>query len=290
MASNPLLRQWLNQPEGLATRLAEMQDDAGLTGKALAEMIGYSASNVTRTRAGEQVPSEETIRRWCWACRADDQADELAALARQATQRHIPWRSRVAVGMGDVQAAYTELHRQSTSVWAWGGMWIPGPLQTRRYAEAILTVFSKAAGVPGDVAEAVEARLERAGYVGDGEHTYRFAVSEAAVLSGPADDRALLEQIAVLDAMARGVPGVELWIQPLKGKQTVAALELFSIYTVAGTAFVIAEGATGETEWTDPAVVAEYVDLFWRVCADSVTGPEASDLLARCRRTVEDRI
>jgi hypothetical protein len=286
MMVSPLLTQWLLQPGGLSRRLAEIQDDAGLTGKNLGELIGYDPANVSRVRNGTQVPGEDVIRRWCWACRADDQAGDLVALRNQAELRHIPWKTRFAVGMEGTQRAYTELYRRATSVWAWGGMYIPGSLQTEEYARAVLTVWSQAPLVPGDVEEAVEQRRRRAAYVGDGQHTHRFVFSEAALMSGPCEDRDLLDQLDALTEAAQR-PGVEMRVIPLRGGIRVIVPELFAIYTVDGSSFVITEGVTGEHEWTDPEMVAEYVDLYWRLVVASTI--EVSDMIDRAREAIRAR-
>lgn len=63
-------------------RLREIRKEAGLTGRALAEAVGWHYTKVSRVETGGQTPSEQGIRAWCVACDAEDQISDLVATVR----------------------------------------------------------------------------------------------------------------------------------------------------------------------------------------------------------------
>lgn len=267
---NPLLNQWLNQPGGLIPKLAQMRSDAGLDQKRLAELLGVAPSTVSRALSGDTIPSDGLVSRWARACGAEDQIDDLLRLRAGATQRHMPWRQRFAVGIGGVQQAYNELHRRADMIWGWSGAYLPGAIQTRAYARAIMTGTSAGIRLPQDVEDGVEKRMIRSQYVGDGTHQYRLYMSEAALVSGPLPDPALVvEQRQHLKAVAKR-KGVDLRVVPLRHGLQTSVMDIFEIITVDGETFVMTEHLVGETEWTDPDDVERYIDLFHRIGAEAV--------------------
>ncbi len=265
MVSNPIIKQWLTQPGGLVAQLDEVREAAGYDQKQLAERLGVHPSTISRVLSGQQVPAGDLVTRWCRACGAEERINELQAMRARSRRRHLPWRDRFAHGFGGVQEAYNALHDQADSVWAWSSNFIPGPLQTESYARAIMQAAADGARIPGDVEEGVQQRMIRTQFVGDGIHSYRFAMTEAVLMGGPIVDEALhAEQVEHLRRMSTR-PNTAIVILPFRHGQTVIASDIFEIVTVDQTPFVLSEHATGETEWTSAADVEMYIDLFARI-------------------------
>ncbi|WP_143674100.1 helix-turn-helix domain-containing protein, partial [Streptomyces caniscabiei] len=63
----------------LAARLRELRLDAGITGKELARLAGWSVAKSSRIENAVTAPADADIRVWCAACGAADQADDLIA-------------------------------------------------------------------------------------------------------------------------------------------------------------------------------------------------------------------
>lgn len=250
---NPVLTQWLTQPDGLATRLRQLREAAGLTGKALADRLGWVPAKVSRVQGGRTLPGPADVEAWCRECGAVGQADELVELLAEASARHLPWRQRLARGYRGAQAAYTELHRRSSAVTMVEVVSLPGPVQTPGYARALLeawATFPPGREHPaGDLDEAIAARMERSALVDNSDRSYRFVVGEAALLGAVASAATMVHQLDHLAKMA-GRSNVELWVVPLEVGLTAVPLHSFGIYTINGTDLVLAETFHGEQEYT----------------------------------------
>lgn len=54
--------------EGFGNRLRALRLDAGLTGKELADRLGWAASKVSRLEHGRQTASADDVGAWVMAC------------------------------------------------------------------------------------------------------------------------------------------------------------------------------------------------------------------------------
>lgn len=113
---NPILREWLTQPNGLASQLSAIRIRAGISGSALARRLEWVHTKVSRIQNGRQIPTAEEIRAWTRACDAAEEADKLVALLEQVSTQRLTWRHWLAAADGRIQNAYNELFRQSTKV------------------------------------------------------------------------------------------------------------------------------------------------------------------------------
>src|SRR5690348_15657434 len=69
--------EYLHQPGGLAERLNGLRETAGLTGEALAGMLGWSSSKVSKIQNGRQLPTAKDIQAWADATGHSEVTDEL---------------------------------------------------------------------------------------------------------------------------------------------------------------------------------------------------------------------
>jgi transcriptional regulator with XRE-family HTH domain len=279
---NPLLTQWLTQPGGLARRLADMAERAGLNGADLANLVGRDPGTISRYLNGRVVPPVEVIRAWCEVCDQVEQTQVLLDLQAEADAKNIPWRRRVAIGVEGTQEAFTVLHRRSTLVRMHSGPYIPGPLQTGGYAAAMLEAYARSVAAPVEgIREAVEHRMARAELVGTTGHDYRFVIHEAALISGPPSHETLLEQANHLMAM---LPECDIRILPLRGGLPVVGMSTYAIYTIDDSPFVIEETTTDDHEWQTVTEVQAFEAHFERMTDACVPVEETRDVIDLARR------
>src|SRR5689334_6119217 len=84
--------------EALGTQLREIRMDAGLTGRALAELAGWHFTKVSRLEHGARNPSEDDIRIWCRICQAESSVVDLIAAVRSIDTMYVEWRRQLRSG------------------------------------------------------------------------------------------------------------------------------------------------------------------------------------------------
>jgi transcriptional regulator with XRE-family HTH domain len=70
-------------------RLGEIRKDAGLTGRALAELCGWHEAKVSRIEHARTAPSATDIRLWCQHCGASAETDNLLASLRSVADMFV---------------------------------------------------------------------------------------------------------------------------------------------------------------------------------------------------------
>jgi transcriptional regulator with XRE-family HTH domain len=133
--------------EHLAATLRDARLSAGFSSHgALAMRINVSRPVITRAEnAVHPVPSDAVLAAWCGATGlAVDQVAELAARCRGGTPEWF--------------MSYATAEAQATSLRSWAPLIVPGLLQTRGYACAVLSAEPY---TPERLSELVNARMER---------------------------------------------------------------------------------------------------------------------------------
>lgn len=119
----------------LAAGLRVLRDRSGMTTRALAEVIGASAANISNWERGERLPSEERLTQLLEALRAsDDERERLLGLRRQASGP-----GQLAAGapsIGEQLARLIEHEQVARRITDVAPLIIPGLLQTSDYARA----------------------------------------------------------------------------------------------------------------------------------------------------------
>lgn len=167
--------------EALGARLREIRRDAGLTGRALAEIIGWHFSKVSRVENGGQTPSEQYIRAWCIACHAEDEIADLIASVRAIESMYVEWRRLARAGMKRMLQSSLPRYEQTKLFRIYEHDVIPGLFQTADYSAAILSYFIDFLGTPNDVEAGVQARLERQRVIYAGDRRFVTVLEERAL-------------------------------------------------------------------------------------------------------------
>ncbi|MGH3647435.1 MAG: helix-turn-helix domain-containing protein [Micromonosporaceae bacterium] len=270
--------------EALGARLREIRRDAGLTGRALAEIIGWHFSKVSRVENGRQAPSERYIRAWCIACRTEDQIPDLIASARAIESMYVEWRRLARAGMKRMLQSSLPRYEQTRVFRIYEHDVIPGLFQTAEYSAAILAYFIDFLGVPDDLEAGVEARLERQRVIYTGDRRFVTVLEE----------RALRAQVGTVDTMAgqldrvlavMSLPRVSLGIVPATAPRTSFPGSGFWIFD---NSLVRVETTTASLSITQPREIRLYATMFDQLRQMAVYGPDARALVVNALTNLTD--
>ncbi|MGW0845553.1 helix-turn-helix domain-containing protein [Streptomyces sp. NPDC002787] len=255
----------------IATRLDEIKKDAGLSGYELAQRCGWHKSKASRIARAKTVPSDDDIRAWCRACDAEDQAADLIAASRTAESMYVQWRQIHHDGMRRVHEKTVPLYERTDHFRVYASNVVPGMLQTADYATGLLRSITDFQGTPDDVADAVQARLNRSRVVHEGHHRFALLLEETVLYYRVCGHAAMTAQLRyLLDIMSR--PNVSLGIIPFTARRTVWPLEAFYAFDDAQVAL---ETLTAEVNITAPGEIRTYLKAFAELSRIAVHGADA---------------
>ncbi|WP_328336562.1 helix-turn-helix transcriptional regulator [Streptomyces violaceus] len=255
----------------VADRLREIRKDANLTGKDVAERIGWQRSKVSRLENATTPPSDDDIRAWCQACDADGLAADLIAASRSADSMYVEWRRLQRTGLRRLQESYVPLFERTRVFHIYCSNVVPGLLQTDGYARALLGSIAAFRETPDDVTEAVAARMERSRVIREGNHRFALLVEEAVLRHRVGGSEVMAGQLGyLLSIMA--LPSVSLGVIPFSADRRMWMLETYSVYDEAQAQV---ELLTAQVNVTAPSEVAQYLKAFGEFSKLAVYGANA---------------
>jgi transcriptional regulator with XRE-family HTH domain len=260
----------------LGTRLREIREDAGLTGRALASATGWHYTKVSKLENGARNPSQGDIRDWCQICHADDQVPELVAAARSIETSYTEWRRQLRAGMRRAQAARLPVYERTAKFRLYEPALVPGIFQTAEYAAAVIRSFLVFTQAARDVSEAVAARMEWQRII-YGDKEFRVILEEQALRTRVGGLEVMGGQLDRLLAVM-SLPSVTLGIIPLGAERKIMPSGGFLIFD---DEMVQAETVSAELTVTEPREVALYTRRFDFLSQSAVTGREARGLIHR---------
>ncbi|MGH3517014.1 MAG: helix-turn-helix domain-containing protein [Haloechinothrix sp.] len=258
-------------------RLSQLREASGLSGKRLAESVGWAASKVSRIQNAEQTITDTDVRTWCDATGvSDEERDELLAELRAIRLDQARWKSRLRRGHQPVQTALAQSEQGASTLRGFQTGMVPGLLQTPDYARAVFTVLAALKGAPNDADEAVSARMQRQTVLYDSTKRIELLVTEAALRSPIAPRKVMAAQYDRLMALI-GARTIRFGIVPLDVGLPAPAMHGFSILDDLVTVEVLnTEVTTRDPD--DVKMYADYLDAMWSVAAE---GDEARAILSR---------
>ncbi|MGV9302766.1 helix-turn-helix domain-containing protein [Nonomuraea sp. NPDC003727] len=273
--NQPLLGQQAVQ--ALGVRLRDLRRDAGLTGRQLAAACRWVPSKVSKIELGKQVPTEDDIREWCLSCRFPSEIADLIAAVRSIDAQYMDWRRSLKTGTRRRQRANIDAYEKSTLIRAWEPTVIPGLLQTAAYARGILATVVDFHGIPDDIEEGVQARMEAQRAFDRPQRRFLFLLGEAALHTSVGERATMAEQLDRLIEASR-VPRISLGIVPLAAPYTVPRNNAFTIYD---SRMVTVATYTAELTLQQRHEVSIYEKAFDRLLALAVHGEAARRLIER---------
>lgn len=99
--------------EAFGARLRDLRKDAGLTGRALADLTSWQLSKINKIEHGKQNASEDDIREWCRHSNTKDQIPDLIATVRHIETMWLEWRRALQTGVKVRQQRSLSLYRKT---------------------------------------------------------------------------------------------------------------------------------------------------------------------------------
>ncbi|OIJ95445.1 helix-turn-helix domain-containing protein [Streptomyces colonosanans] len=269
--------------EAVAHRLRDLRADAGITGPELAARCGWSHPKTYRIEGARTPPSADDIRRWCDACGAAGQADDIIVQSRHAESMYVEWRRRARTGLKQLQNSYVPLFKSTKHFRVYSPTLVPGLLQTEGYALGLMSSITTFRDIPNDVAEAVAARLERSRILHEAGHRFSMVIEEPALYYRLGDNDAMAAQLGYL-LTAGALPSVSLGIIPTaRPERPMWPQELFHVYD---DALVSVELLAARVQVTQPSEIALYIKAFEQLRSMAVYGADARALIVKALDTL----
>jgi transcriptional regulator with XRE-family HTH domain len=272
---------------GFGIRLRQLREEAELSGKELAERLGWPASKVSRLENGRQTASADDVRAWATALSTPSELrDELVSDLRSLRVEYATWRRQYRSGLAPRQKAGVILEDSITRLRAVETAIVPGLLQTAEYARHVFQGLSELYRSPNDVEEAVRSRMRRQEALYHPERQFKFLVTEAALrtrLCPPSVLRAQLDRLLALS----GMENVELSVLPSSAPLPKAVSHGFWIFD---DTLVLIETLNAELAIRDREDIALYVRLFDTYWDAASHGQRAFDFIATLALELGDSV
>ena len=262
--------------EQVAERLRDIRLDAGLDGRGLSAAAGWHPAKTSRIESAKQAPSEADIAAWCRVCGAGREVPDLIAASRAADSMYVEYRRVNRGGMRRMQDSRRPLYERTRLFKAYCPAVVPGWLQTPEYATALLSSITEFRGSPDDVAQAVEARMNRNRVLVSPGHRFALLLEETVLRYRIGGAEVMRGQLARLAAMA-ALPSVALGVIPAAAPERAAwPLEQFTVFDDER---VHVELLSAQVTVTAPGEVTLYVRAFERLARLAVYGDAAQGLI-----------
>ena len=264
--------------QALGARLGEIRKDAGLTGRALAELCGWHEAKVSRIEHARTAPSADDIRLWCHRCGASAETDNLLASLRSVSDMFVEWRRMERTGLKRAQEAVLPLWERTRIFRAYSGWLIPGVVQTPAYTRAILRAIAIRRGLPDDTDEAADVRADRLRLLREGDHRFFVVMEESLLRTVIGGVDVMAGQLGHLITVA-SLPSVSLGIIPMGLERDVIwPVEDFWIFDERQ---VNVELVSGWLTLTQPREIAMYTKAFSDLSDLAVRGAKARALITK---------
>ncbi|MGN2641361.1 helix-turn-helix domain-containing protein [Nocardia takedensis] len=260
--------------QALGARLRELRTAAGLSGARLADFAGWPASKVSKLEHGRQLPTEQDLVDWCQLTDADLALPDLIATVRNVNAAYLEWRRVIADGHARRQRQSIELESVTRLIRGYDPLISTGLLQTRAYAEAILSRCIEFAGGANDLAEALDARMARQAVLRDGVHRFHFLIGEPALHTGVGDETVRRGQLThLLDLMS--LTRVVIGVVPMSAE----FLYTTTNFVIYDRRRVHVETVTAQLTITQPRELVQYERTFTALTERALYGEAARTMI-----------
>ncbi|MER5969056.1 helix-turn-helix transcriptional regulator [Streptomyces sp. NPDC002055] len=263
----------------LGARLRELRTEAGLTGRDLAALLGWTQSKVSKLETGRQTATAEDLRAWAEGVGHPEATPELNARVQGLESRSRSWRRQLAAGHRPVQDALSAEYERSTVLRAWEGAMVVGMLQTADYARHVFTRYADLHDSVRDIDDAVRARVQRQDALYRPGRTFHIVMGEAALHTAICPPSVLAAQLDRLSGVF-GLDTVALGIVPFGAPVSIPPANGFWIYDER---LVIAEDWHAELWLNDADNIALYRKVWELLSRSAVYGHKAHRLITRAR-------
>lgn len=262
----------------LGARLRQLREDAGLSGKQLAERLGWQPSKVSRIENARQTASESDVLAWGQAVGATpDVMNELSAAMAAMDEQYTTWRQRHRGGLTAIQENFRDLELSTRHFRVFEPGIVIGLLQTSEYARHIFAKVRRMYGGADEVDAAIRVRMQRQEILYDPKRTFHFLMPEAVLryrLAPPEVMRGQLDRLLAVTTL----PNVEFGVLPFDTMLPSAPLNGYWIYD---NRMVVAATRTKELILKSPDDIEFYAKNFEEYRQVAAYGDEARAVIIR---------
>jgi transcriptional regulator with XRE-family HTH domain len=261
----------------LGLRLRELRQGSQLTGRQLAELLGWPASKISKLENGRQTPTDDDLRAWAEATGAPQAAAELLAALHTLEVQHAEWRRRLQTGLRAHQTELADLDEKTRHFRAFEPTVVPGLLQTAEYARARLAEGIRVFKIPNDIDAAVRARVQRQEILYRQDKRFHFVLTESALRLRLCAVDVMLAQLDRLVALS-ALRNVKLGVIPFETRYLVAPWHGFWLLDDER---VMVETYSAELNLAQPHEIALYAGIFEQLAATASYSGDARTIITR---------
>ncbi|MEZ0095782.1 helix-turn-helix domain-containing protein [Streptacidiphilus sp. EB129] len=271
---NPTVRR-----RRLGSELRKLREQKGLTAEEVAQQLLVSQSKISRLENGRRSISQRDVRDLCTVYGVSDESmvEGLMAMARESRQRGW-WHA-----FGDVPySVYIGLEAEAVSVRNYESLFIPGLLQTREYAHAVVAGIQPEA-TPEQIDKRTDIRMVRQNLLSDTDTPLRLwaVIDEAAlhrVVGSPAIMRDQLHRLVELSTQ----PHINVQVLPYSVGAHPGMSGTFSILEfqdALDASVVYLEGVTSDLYLEKEGDVRLYSVMYEHLRAQALSAGQTRDLV-----------
>ncbi|MFD7299493.1 helix-turn-helix domain-containing protein [Streptomyces pharetrae] len=277
MASNvnPTVRR-----RRLGQELRRLRELKGMTAEEVAERLLVSQSKISRLENGRRSISQRDVRDLCGVYEVEDHriVDSLMQMAKDSRQQGW-WHS-----FGDIPySVYIGLETDAASLRVYDPQVVPGLLQTRSYAEALIQGALPEA-TPADIEKRVQVRLRRQERIAAEENPLRLwaVLDEAAVRREVGSKQVMIEQLEYLLEMSQ-LPHVTVQLIPFQMGAHPGVSGQYAILEfpdAADSSVVYIEGVTSDLYLEKAQDVQKYAVMYEHLRAQALNVDQTRGFIA----------
>ncbi|MEV8551625.1 helix-turn-helix transcriptional regulator [Streptomyces glaucescens] len=277
MASNvnPTVRR-----RRLGQELRRLRELKGMTAEEVAERLLVSQSKISRLENGRRSISQRDVRDLCGVYEVEDHriVDSLMQMAKDSRQQGW-WHS-----FGDIPySVYIGLETDAASLRVYDPQVVPGLLQTRGYAEALIQGALPEA-TPADIDKRVQVRLRRQERIAAEENPLRLwaVLDEAAVRREVGGKQVMIEQLEYLLEMSQ-LPHVTVQLIPFQMGAHPGVSGQYAILEfpdAADSSVVYIEGVTSDLYLEKAQDVQKYAVMYEHLRAQALNVEQTREFIA----------
>lgn len=271
---NPTVRR-----RRLGAELRRLRELRQMTAEEVAGRLMVSQSKISRLENGRRSISQRDVRDLCDVYEVTDERIRagLMEMARESRQRGW-WHD-----FGDIPySVYIGLEAEASSIRAYESSFIPGLLQTREYAEAVVA-GTQPDTEPGAIKRRVDVRLKRQDRIyGDDQLGSLWVVIDEAVLRrAVGSSQVMADQLSQLLTLSQRA-NINLQVIPFERGAHPGMTGTFSLLEFpesADSTVVYFEGVTSDLYLEKDADVRRYTNLYDHLRAAALSVTESRSLI-----------
>ncbi|MFI1562768.1 helix-turn-helix domain-containing protein [Streptomyces sp. NPDC020490] len=272
----------------LGARLRELRftcPSGRLTGRQLAQRLGWPGSKVSKLENGRQTATPEDLRAWADATGQPGVYPELAARLAGFESHIRSWRRALANGFKPLHEGLSAEIDRTSQMWVWEESLIAGLLQTPEYASHVIQRYAELLGGAGDIEAAVRSRVQRQEWLYRSGRKLHVLMWEAGLRSLICPPSVLASQLDRLNGMI-GMDTVELGVVPFTAAVKIVPANGF---WVLDDRLVVAEDWHAELWLDDADNIALYKKVWKTLNESAVYGADAHNVINSARRALNAR-